>query len=292
MSATGLTKHQKVLMYFHYNPSMQGADFFAVAFGLACIIGVGLFMKYRSKAKFMFILPGSALLECIGYITRVLSAQNPELGPFVVSVLFVLLAPIILALINYTVVGKLIEPTGKRIGCIKPSVISYVFFASDFIGLIIQAIGGSVLASADTQAAYTLGANIILAGLAIQVGFFTIFTYMMYVAAFGADFRLYDRVDLKTAFNVLFVTTILIYVRNIFRLIEYAAPHDSYIPTQEWLYFVFESTPILVACVIYCGYHFGAILPDDVLQAHGQSKEMSDPRGIQPVSQEDAEVPI
>jgi hypothetical protein len=162
-------------------------------------------------------------------------------------------------LLNYITVGKLIEPSGKSIACIKPSIISRVFFASDFLGLIIQALGGSILASANTQPAYNLGSNIVLAGLAFQLIFFAIFTFMMVYAVFGKDFRMYDRIDLQPTFNLLFATTILIYIRNIYRLVDYAVPHHSYMPSHEWLLFVFESTPIFLACTLFCLFPFGHI---------------------------------
>mmetsp|Transcript_12906 Transcript_12906/g.17702 ORF Transcript_12906/g.17702 Transcript_12906/m.17702 type:complete len:302 (+) Transcript_12906:31-936(+) len=270
ITAYALTKDQLELKYFHYYASHIGAEIWIALFGVTAI--VGLFMSMRYKATYMYILPFCAAIEAAGYGTRLQSAENPELTPFIVSTLFILLAPIFLALINYTTVGKLIESTGRRIGCINPSSISYWFFASDFAGLIIQGIGGSVLASATTQATFDLGANIILAGLSIQIFFFSVFTFMMFQSAYSSTFNLYARDDLKTAFNVLFSTTILIYVRNLFRLIEYASGHTSYITTHEWCFFTFESAPMFLVCLAYCIWPFGATLPDEFLKTYSSSK--------------------
>ena len=132
-------------------------------------------------------------------------------------------------------------------------------------GLVVQAIGGSILASAKTQAQFDLGSYITLIGLAIQVGFFTIFCLLTLKAAFGKGFRLYDQKELKLPFQILLVTAILIYIRNLFRLIEYAVPHGSYIPTHEALYFAFESAPILTACFVYGIWSFGWTLPEGSL---------------------------
>jgi hypothetical protein len=272
--------HEKILQYFHYNASTIGSCVWIALFGIVTIYGFFISLKYPN-AKFMFIFVASGAIECVGYGTRLESILHPVLAPFIVSVLCILLSPIFLALVNYIVVGRLIEPSGKRIGFISPKSISYVFFASDFTGLIVQGIGGSVLASAKTQSAFTLGSNIILAGLALQVGFFTIFTYMMLVAAYGKKFRMYDREDLKATFNTLFATTILIYIRNIFRLIEYAVPHSSYIPTHEWLFFTFESAPIFLVCAIYCIWHFGAMVPEEFMESH-EAREKK--KAISPVN--------
>lgn len=282
MSQSGNLSHdQREVMYFHYMASENGAIILIALFGFTSIIGTLSFFRYP-QARFMLIFPFSALIETIGYLTRLISIWEVTLAPFVTSVLFILLAPIFLALINYIVVGKLIEPTGEKVACINPKIISYVFFGSDFTGLIVQGLGGSVLASAKTQAQYNLGSYITLAGLAIQVGFFTIFTFIMLTSAFGQKFRLYDRSELKVVFNTLFITSIMIYVRNIYRLIEYAVPHQSYIPTHEWLFFTFESAPILLVCFIYCFWGFGRTLPADSLLAdmgrnkvHASSKEVA-----------------
>jgi hypothetical protein len=156
-----LSYDEQELNYFGYIPSKDGATFFIVMFGLVTLIAFYMTCKYP-KAKYMYELPFSAGIECIGYLTRLATAYKPATGTDVISVLFILLAPIVLALINYITVGRLIEPTGKNMACIKPTSISRVFFASDFLGLIVQGAGGSILASADTQSAYTLGSNIIL----------------------------------------------------------------------------------------------------------------------------------
>ncbi len=279
-----MTKNMLELEYFHYYASVPGADVWIALFGAATIVGFFLTMRY--KATYMYILPFCAAIEAAGYGTRLETIFKPTLTPFIVSVLFILLAPIFLALINYITVGKLIESTGKKIGCINPSSISYWFFASDFAGLIIQGIGGSVLASAKTQTAFDLGANIILAGLAIQILFFTVFTYMMYQSAFAKEFNLYAREDLKTVYQVLFVSTGLIYVRNLFRLVEYAVGHNTYIPIHEWCFFVFESAPMFLVCLIYCIWHFGAIMPEEflMLSGHGGGK------GVIPVSKSETTV--
>jgi hypothetical protein len=270
-----LTRKQLELEYFHYYADHTGAEIWIALFGVTVLVGLILTLQY--KARFMYILPICGAIEVVGYITRLQSAINPTLAPFVVSTLSILLAPIFLALINYTTVGLLIESTGKKVGCINPSAISYLFFASDFMGLIIQGIGGSVLASAKTQTAFDLGANIILAGLAVQIFFFTIFTYMMIQSAFAKGFDLYSRHELKKVYQVLFVTTGLIYVRNVFRFIEFASGHTSYIQTHEWCFFTFESAPMFLVCMFYCIWHFGQMLPDEYVMPSATSNKIVTP---------------
>eukprot|EP01034_Spumella_vulgaris_P039355 gene39355-48630_t len=107
-----LTHDEQELEYFGYMASKPGAAFFITAFGGVALVGLYVTYKYP-KAKYMWILPFSAIIECIGY--------------------------------------------------------------------------------ANTTSAVNLGKNIVLGGLAFQLIFFTIFTFMMVYAAFGAAFRMYDR---------------------------------------------------------------------------------------------------
>ena len=84
-------------------------------------------------------------------------------------------------------------------------------------------------------------------------------------AAFGKTFRLYDQKELKLPFQILLVTATLIYTRNVFRLIDISVHHDNYIPNHEWLFFTFESAPILLACFIYAYCSFGWTISEGVL---------------------------
>ena len=144
------THDEYVMSYYRYIASTDGAIALTALFGFAFLVGCITCYRYP-KTKYMLILPFSTALETVGYATRYQSIQHPSLAPYVTSVVAILLAPIFLALINYIVVSQFIFSTGKKILYIPPTIISYVFFASDFIGLVIQAIGGSYLASATVQ---------------------------------------------------------------------------------------------------------------------------------------------
>lgn len=57
----------------------------------------------------------------------------------------------------------------------------------------------------------------------------------------------------------------LMWVRNIYRTVEskykYTDP-NSYVATNEWLLYVFESAPIFLCCVIFTYWHLGLIMPE------------------------------
>ena len=58
----------------------------------------------------------------------------------------------------------------------------------------------------------------------------------------------------------------LIYIRNVFRLLDFSVPHDNYVTNHEWLFFTFESAPILLACFIYAYWSFGWTIAEGVFE--------------------------
>ena len=85
----------------------------------------------------------------------------------------------------------------------------------------------------------------------------------MSVVAFGAEWRMWDAVQLREAFICLYITSALIYVRNLYRIVNYASPTTSDIVTHEAYFIVFEGVSIFVCFVIYSAFHFGRVLPRD-----------------------------
>jgi hypothetical protein len=78
-----LTHDEQEQQYFGYMASKPGASFFIAAFGLLTFFGCYVSVKFP-KAKYMYILPLSTAIECVGYGTRLETIITPVLGPLVV----------------------------------------------------------------------------------------------------------------------------------------------------------------------------------------------------------------
>lgn len=50
-------------------------------------------------------------------------------------------------------------------------------------------------------------------------------------------------------------------IRSIYRLVEFALGFHGYPFTHEWIFYVFESAPMLVALSVLCVFHPGKYLP-------------------------------
>ena len=107
----------------------------------------------------------------------------------------------------------------------------------------------------------TLGANIIVSGLGLQLIFFGLFIAV--AAAFDHTMRVRptarsrtpEAADWQKSLTVLYATSGLIMVRNIIRVIEYAQGNGGYLLDHEFMLYVFDAALMLVVMVIFNVWH-------------------------------------
>ena len=115
-----------------------------------------------------------------------------------------------------------------------------------------------------TDTSVNNGQKIIVIGLAVQIVFFGFFT----VVAFVFNQRLrrafsntaMDAGDMcQKHLNALYASSILIVVRSILRVLEYAKADDAYIMKYEWFVYVFDSVLMLGVMVVFLFVYPGDI---------------------------------
>lgn len=112
----------------------------------------------------------------------------------------------------------------------------------------------------------TLGANIIVGGLILQLIFFAIFIAI----AVAFDYAMHTRpiarstgsemVNWRKNLKVLYATSGLIMLRNTARVIEYAQGNHGYLLDHEFVLYVFDAVPMLVVMVVLNVWH-----PSDIM---------------------------
>ena len=129
------------LMLFHYHPQIWAAYLFIGLF--ASISYAFIYLNTKSESKFMHILFVTALSEAYGYVLRISTTEaTSKVLPFIGSTLLILLSPIFIALVNYIVVGKLMEAHDIDMWCFKAERLSKLFLASDAACILFQSAGG------------------------------------------------------------------------------------------------------------------------------------------------------
>lgn len=203
------------------------------------------------------------IFEAVGYVARAISASNKQtLVPFIIQSVLLLVAPALYAGSIYMLFGRLL----RAMECQKLMLVSSrfgtaVFVTGDVFSFLLQSSGGGLMAKEDGR---KIGTRLVIAGLIVQVvffGFFIINELRFSVRAYPVCpfFKQLTRKWLY--FNwALLISSVLIMVRSIVRLIEFVEGFDGFIISHEVFIFVFDALPMFLVIVLFCiALYFGNI---------------------------------
>jgi hypothetical protein len=154
---------------YGYYPTLGGSSFFVALFAILSIaqIGIGIWKRTWS---FMAWVSIACLLECLGYIGRIMMHANPwSVSGFEMQIVCLVLAPTFLAAGLYLSMKHVINFLGPEHSRIKPKLYPWIFITCDICSIIIQAIGGGVADSGSSESVINAGDDLIVAGIAFQV---------------------------------------------------------------------------------------------------------------------------
>ncbi|CUM53119.1 uncharacterized protein AC631_04817 [Debaryomyces fabryi] len=265
---------------YNYTPSKAAAAVFVVLFGLITIFQAYQIVKtmtsknYSRKEKHVlwimlpFLLGG--IFEIIGYIGRLISSSDVNsLGPYIIQSVLVLVAPALFAATLYMSLGRLIA----RLECQRYSIIplkylTKIFVIGDVVSFFMQAGGGGIMASGKTESSMTTGKNVIVGGLIVQIVFFGMFMVVELIFHYRIlkhpnECAMMTR-NVPSQFNnwnsvlfTLLACSILIFIRSIFRLIEYIQGNDGYLISHEAFLYGFDAALMFLNMVIFTSQDIG-----------------------------------
>ncbi|CAG7986828.1 unnamed protein product [Penicillium salamii] len=226
---------------YGYNPSQAAAIIFVVLFGVTTIWHVYI-MFQRQTFYFVALIIGGGR-----YICRFLGHNNTgDMTLFVIQTLTILVAPALFAASIYMVLGRLIRLVeGEAYSPIKPSLLTKIFVGGDILSFLVQIAGSGILSS-----------NLILFfGLFVICA--TIFHRRLSRVPTTMSLRLdEEHVDLqwRDVTRVIFVASALVFIRSIFRFIEFTGGMDSPMKTEAYLY-VCDSTLMFLVLAVLIYWH-------------------------------------
>lgn len=143
-------------------------------------------------------------------------------------------------------------------------MILWIFVTSDVIATIAQVAGAALIgkSESDSQSPDT-GNNILLAGLCVQVFSFLVFLVllaMFLVRARKATTSTGEGGMMRFS-GALIVSSLLVYLRTIFRMAETAEGVGGYASSHEVFFGVLEFAPIVVAILLLGWWHPGKWVP-------------------------------
>ncbi|KAL0566542.1 envelope glycoprotein [Marasmius crinis-equi] len=185
-----------------------------------------------------------------------------------------IIGPTPLLAANFVVFGRLVSLLGTEYSRLRPNYYSYIFLGCDILSLVLQGAGGGIASSADPgTSALDAGTNLMIAGIALQVAMMAVFVVLVaeytlrYIydkplkgrgGAGGGRFPLDTR--RQVALFAMGSTTVLLFIRGIYRLIELSGGWNSTIMHTEWLFNVFDAAVVLLAFAIWNVAHPSILL--------------------------------
>ncbi|CAG8947971.1 unnamed protein product [Penicillium salamii] len=258
---------------YHYTPSLVAAVIFAVIFFLTTAFH--LWQRVRSHAKYFnpFIVGG--IFQVIGYGARAVSHFHPKSTTvYAIQNLLVLLAPTLYAASIYMVLGRVIMfLRGKHLSYVPAKYLTKIFVLGDVLSFILQGAGGGVMSSG-TANLLAVGQWIIVAGLCVQLLFFGAFlvtsicfhcritrspTQEAQRAIGNSGF--FSR-DWRGLLFALYVASILILIRSIYRVVEFVQGNGGYLISHEIFLYVFDAAMMFLVMIVMNFFHPSVVLCD------------------------------
>ena len=215
-----------------------------------------------------------SIVETVGYIGRSLAHdQTGALPPYIMQSILLLLAPVLFAASLYMTLGRaIVAIRGEQHSFIPPRWLTRVFVAGDVMSFLVQASGAGLIVKSGADSA-SLGENIIVGGLILQVIMFGLFCSV--AATFNFRFRKSSTtlrgeaasIPWQKTLNMLYITSACIMVRNVFRVVEYAQGQKGYTLTHEWCTYIFDAVLMLCVMVTFGFYCY----PSNIVRKPGPS---------------------
>lgn len=278
---------------FGYVPSLSGATAMTAIYAIVSLVaiirsnsvrtrGVGRPCIFCCRPRFEHfkpwhytnVLPATCLIELIGYAERRNLILNFGAWPYLFSLLALLVAPVVLAIMNYKVIGHLLQVADQRVSCMSPRVVSSAIVAIDIICVILQ-FGGSVCATISIALQSTLitsiSTNVLLISFVLQLvlnaAFTALIAWMFTKPTFSP--RTSTVPNMTQIWVAIWTTVALLWIRNLYRAGEAFAVVAMSPPAPEEWFYALDTVPVVLCCIIFCISNFGMLFPvtDDDLRA-------------------------
>ncbi|THW10909.1 putative RTA1 domain protein [Aureobasidium pullulans] len=248
---------------FPYNPSATAAWTFLVLFAIVGVVHIVYMFILRAWFAMPLIL--GCVGEAFGYYGRAQSHDNIRNGGmYLIQLMLLLAAPPFLAATIYMSLGRIIRSLeGERHAMIRVTWLTKTYVVVDIACFVCQ-MAGSAMQSSGDPAGTKLGINIVLGGLGFQIFAFVIFVLM----ACRFHYRLNREptwisrepsIRWRRCMWVLYATSLLVLVRNFYRIIEFGAGSDSAVYKSEVYLYVLDGSLMWLLVLFLIIVHPGAL---------------------------------
>ncbi|KAM5352940.1 hypothetical protein ACJ41O_005662 [Fusarium nematophilum] len=240
---------------WRYLPSVGAAVLFLLLF-LASFLFIS-WKIWRTRTKFCIVFAIGCFFQVIGYGARAGAHSKTErIMPYAVQNMFIIIAPVLFAASIYMVLARIINSIrAEKYSMIRPTKLTKTFVLGDVLSFLIQG-GASGMMVVQNPNMVKWGERIIILGLMVQVVMFALFCAIAVV--FHRRMRraptaesLDGLIPWEESLVMLYAVSILIMVRSIFRVVEFAQGYTGYALSHEWTLYVFDSLLMWLVTVLF-----------------------------------------
>lgn len=200
--------------------------------------------------------------------------HTDQLGSFIVQNLCLLLPPACFSASIYMVLKRtILAVRGSHYSIIPIKWLTRLFVIGDVFTFWVQGGGGGLMAS---HSLANTGEKIVVGGLVLQVLLFglfcataVVFHYRFKTHSVGAVSSSGAAIPWERILYMLYGSSILIMIRSIFRVIEFAMGQNGYPLSHEWTLYVFDSALMFIVMVVFFVWYPGSLDPSASDASHG-----------------------
>ncbi|KAK4232612.1 RTA1 like protein-domain-containing protein [Podospora fimiseda] len=248
--------------FWPYDPLLPPSIVFTIIYALLFFwIAYLTFIRYKSF--YFTVMPLGTAIEVVGYALRCYATQNQnQLPPYITSLSLTVLAPLLFAAGNYLLLPRLVLSTpNPRTSILKIPTrrLTLVFISLDILAFLIQGAGTSIAGFAKwTGSTALVGVRVLVGGLGVQV--LGVGWFLSCVLRFYLTTKKDKGEKTETRKNLVKAVGIsggLIFIRCIYRFIEFVEGVEGYVIKAEWMFWVFEAAMMVGCVVVFCFWHPG-----------------------------------
>jgi hypothetical protein len=282
-----------VLSIGHVFLLLRKRTWYFIPFVVGCVCKLPLTPLAAPAILGTKIPPNRDTVEAVGYIGRAIAAtEAPDftLIVYILQTLLILLGPALLAASIYMILARLIRQLGaEEYALIRTKWMTKVFVTGDVISFFAQGggkptptsflfsttagiltppiPGGGLLAKAKTKDDQKLGESVILGGLAIQIvffGFFIVTTVIFHLRMNkNPTARSYSVTGpWRQLVFALYISSVLVMVRSVFRMIEFGMGNDSVLMSHEAYLLGLDGALMFIVAAVLLWYHPSKVLDE------------------------------
>jgi hypothetical protein len=174
--------------------------------------------------------------------------------------ILILIAPALYAASIYMILARIIRAlNAESLSIIPVRWMTTIFVLGDVVSFFLQAGGGGIQATGNLQ---SIGQKITILGLFVQIFMFSFF--LVTAVAFHRKIlkrptvpTLSSTVKWKRHLLILYITSILILIRSIFRVVEYLQGHHGFLISHEIFIYIFDALLMFLVMVIFAIWYVG-----------------------------------